>query len=79
LKIVQFIKIIFDFVIYFIEKVPIEYENFYKNVEPANRRKILGMTTLLDESILNVTKALERKGLLKDTIIAFSSDVCLQI
>jgi hypothetical protein len=57
--------------------VPIEYENRYKNIEPAQRRKILGMTTLLDDSILNITKALEKKGMLDNTIIAFSSDVCI--
>jgi hypothetical protein len=59
--------------------VPIEYENRYKNIEPAKRRKILGMTTLLDDSILNITKALEKKGMLDNTIIVFSSDVCILI
>jgi len=36
---------------------------------------MLGMITVLDESIMNITKALEKNGMLDDTIIVFTSDV----
>ena len=59
-------------------KVPIEYENLYREIKTPNRRKILGMTTLLDDSILKIIRALESKQMLEDTIIAFTSDVKLK-
>jgi arylsulfatase A-like enzyme len=56
--------------------VPEEYSQRYENLTRSiNRRKILGMVTLLDESIFNITKALENNGMLDDTIIVFTSDV----
>ena len=55
--------------------VPEEYARRYDNVGNKNRRNILGMVTLLDESILNITRALEKNRMLDDTIIVFTSDV----
>ncbi len=55
--------------------VPVEYTRRYENVSVINRRKMLAMTTLLDESIYNITKALENNGMLDDTLIVFTSDV----
>lgn len=47
----------------------------FAGIENENRRRIMAMTYLLDESILNITKDLERNNMLEDTIIVFSSDV----
>ena len=55
--------------------VPAEYEEYYKNIKDENRRKLLGMVSLLDSAVGNMTKALKRFGLLDDTIIFFTSDV----
>lgn len=44
-------------------------------IKDESRRRIIAMTYLLDESVLNITKDLERNGMLKDTVIVFSSDV----
>jgi arylsulfatase A-like enzyme len=45
------------------------------DIKDESRRRIIAMTYLLDESVLNITKDLERNGMLKDTVIVFSSDV----
>jgi arylsulfatase A-like enzyme len=56
--------------------VPEEYARRYENLTKSiNRRKMLGMITVLDESIFNITNALEKNGMLDDTIIVFTSDV----
>ena len=57
--------------------MPQEYEDIYKSVEDKARRKLLAMVSVLDESIGNLTKALQRFGLLDDTIIFFTSDVII--
>lgn len=49
------------------------------NIENEFRRKIIAMTYLLDESVLNITKDLERNGMLDDTVIIFSSDVNIEL
>ena len=58
-------------------KVPKEYEDKFANIENENRRRILGMISLLDESILNITRDLERNNMLDDSIIFFTSDVII--
>ena len=58
-----------------IRKVPQSYENKFANVTDENRRKFLGMLNIMDESVGNLTSALERLGYLEDTIIFFTSDV----
>ncbi|CAF0746120.1 unnamed protein product [Brachionus calyciflorus] len=54
--------------------VPEKYENLYSHITNKNRRKILGMVTLLDEAIFNLTRKLEEKNLINDTLIVFTSD-----
>jgi arylsulfatase A-like enzyme len=58
-----------------LKKVPKAYEQLYKNVPNENRRKILGMISLLDDSIKEILNALQIKGILDDTLIFFTSDV----
>lgn len=57
-----------------IEKVPVEYENMYSNVKDVDRRKYLGMVSLLDDVIGNLTEKLDKLGMLEDTLIFFISD-----
>lgn len=56
-------------------KVPKWYEDKFADIENEFRRKIIAMTYLLDESVANITRDLERNNMLDDTIIIFSSDV----
>ena len=55
--------------------MPYEYEYIYNQVPDEKRRKILGMTTMLDHSIKKILDELEQKGILEDTLIFFTSDV----
>lgn len=55
--------------------MPYRYEEKFEHIENAKRRKILGMINLLDESILNITRDLERNNMLEHTLIIFTSDV----
>jgi hypothetical protein len=55
--------------------VPQQYEDKYPNIVDSQRRKLFGMVSILDESIGNLTRALEHRGMLDDTIIIFMSDV----
>ncbi len=55
-------------------QAPDYYEKMYAHIKDADRRTYLGMVTALDDAIGNITKKLEEKGLLDDTIIAFTSD-----
>jgi hypothetical protein len=55
--------------------VPKAYENIYENVLDETRRIYLGMVSLLDEAVGNLTRTLSRLNLLDDTIIFFTSDV----
>lgn len=47
----------------------------YPNTGNSNRSILLGMVSILDEVIGNMTQALEKNGLLDDTLIFFTSDV----
>lgn len=59
---------------------PEKYSNLYSHIKDEKRRQILGLVTILDESIGHLVKALEDSGLLDDTLIYFMSDVgCLNI
>jgi len=55
-------------------QVPKQYEDKYSFIENADRRKYLGMVSMLDESIGNITQKLKELDLLDNTIIAFTSD-----
>ncbi|VDI79517.1 Hypothetical predicted protein [Mytilus galloprovincialis] len=55
-------------------EVPEIYENMYKNLKNEGRRKFSGMVTALDDAIGNVTDSLKRNGMLKDTLIIFTTD-----
>ena len=57
--------------------MPIEYENKYKHIANEKRRRLLGMVSMLDDTIANLTKAFEKKNILDNTIIIFTSDVTL--
>ena len=56
-------------------KCPKEYFDLYSNVTDEKRRKILGLITLLDDSIGNLTRTLKERDLLDNTLIYFLSDV----
>ena len=43
-------------------EVPEYYTNLYPNITDLYRKKVLGMMTLLDDSIGNLTSTLEAKG-----------------
>lgn len=55
-------------------QVPKEYEDRYSFIKDDDRRKYLGMVTLLDDVIGNLTTKLDDLGLLENTLIFFISD-----
>ena len=55
-------------------QVPIEYEMKYSHIRDEERRKYLGQLSILDESIGNITKKLNKLNILNNTIIVFTSD-----
>ena len=60
--------------------MPKQYEDLYENItNNTNRRKLLGMASIMDEAIGNLTEALIRKGIYNDTLIIFTSDVSKQL
>ena len=46
----------------------------YPNAEPANRKKLLGMVTAMDDAIGNITETLKVNELYENSIIIFVSD-----
>lgn len=60
--------------VHFPVEVPEQYTRPYMHIQDENRRKYAGMVAALDEGVRNVTQHLEEAGLLKDTIIIFSTD-----
>ena len=54
-------------------QVPASYKELYAAL-PEPRRSIAGMLAAVDEAIGQITKAIEEKGLTKNTIILFHSD-----
>ncbi|GAB6025102.1 hypothetical protein CHUAL_010534 [Chamberlinius hualienensis] len=55
-------------------QAPAEYIARFPYIEDLKRRKFAGVLTLLDESVGNVTIALNDRGMLNNTIILFSTD-----
>ena len=56
-------------------KCPKEYQDKYSNIKDEKRQKMLGLVSLLDDSIGNITKTLDEQNLLDETLIIFMSDV----
>lgn len=50
------------------------YEDRFEYIEDPNRRRFAGVLTALDESVGNVTMALDNSGLLNNSIIVFTTD-----
>ena len=57
------------------DEVPQSYIDAYKHKNWTDKRKIYaGMLTAADEGIANITRALQRAGLWKDTLLVFTTD-----
>ncbi|GAV06245.1 hypothetical protein RvY_16266 [Ramazzottius varieornatus] len=54
--------------------VPQEYIDRFPHIAHPGRRKYAGMVAALDDSVGAVVQALERKGILNNTVIVFFSD-----
>ncbi|XP_013399823.1 arylsulfatase B [Lingula anatina] len=55
-------------------QVPKVYENMYRNINNQSRRIFSGMATAMDDTIGNITAALEKSGMMNDTVIIFTTD-----
>ena len=55
-------------------QVPKRFLKAYKNIKDHNRRVYAAMVSCMDEAVGNVTRALKKRGLWKDTVLIFSSD-----
>lgn len=53
---------------------PEKYSNKYPHVKDIKRKKLLGLISILDESIGNLTAKLKKENLYDDTLIYFLSD-----
>lgn len=55
-------------------QVPTEWTDLYPNVTYEPRQKCLGMISVVDSAIQNITEALKAKGLWDNALVIFSSD-----
>ncbi|XP_013392220.1 arylsulfatase J-like isoform X1 [Lingula anatina] len=51
-----------------------KYYKLFPNIHDENRRKFAAMAAALDDSVKNVTKALNERGMLNNSVIVFSTD-----
>ena len=55
-------------------QVPAEYLDRYNHIERTRRRAFAAMVTCMDDAIGRVLKALDKRGMRKNTLVFFSSD-----
>lgn len=55
-------------------QVPDSYVEQYTHIQDHKRRIYAGMVSAMDEGIGNITSALDKKGIMNNTIIIFSTD-----
>lgn len=55
-------------------EAPWKYVEKMAHIKDPNRRLYAGMLSALDESVGNITRALQERGMLNNTIIVFSTD-----
>lgn len=55
-------------------QAPAEYLDRYRDVPDEARRSYYAMVSAMDDAVGDIVAALERKGILKDTLILFHSD-----
>jgi arylsulfatase A-like enzyme len=55
-------------------QAPARYVDRFKNIQDETRRTYAGMVSCLDDQIGEVIKALEKKGMMDNTLIVFHSD-----
>jgi arylsulfatase B len=58
------------------DEVPVSYEEPYNTTIVGDKKRLTyaGMLSALDEGVGNVTRALEARGMLENTLIIFTSD-----
>jgi arylsulfatase A-like enzyme len=54
--------------------VPTEWTDLYPNITYEPRQKCLGMISVVDSAIQNITEALKARGLWDNALVIFSSD-----
>ncbi|KAI1287607.1 Arylsulfatase B [Halotydeus destructor] len=55
-------------------QVPDKYQEKFKHIADPNRRKFVAMVSALDDAVGQVVQALDRKSMLSNTIIIFTTD-----